>query len=77
MDSQLLPSPSGNLPSSLPEPLPQIIHRAGANAVFAAQEFFFGSTVMEGSASHPKTAGSLSASWQARGDTSSLFAPFQ
>lgn len=36
-----LPSPSGNLPSNLPESLPDIIHRAGANAVFA-QEFFFG-----------------------------------
>lgn len=37
-----LPSPSGILPSSLAEPLPEIIHRSGANAVFAAQEFFFG-----------------------------------
>lgn len=37
-----LPSPVGNLPSTSPESLPEIIHRAGANAVFAAQEFFFG-----------------------------------
>jgi site-specific recombinase XerD len=36
------PSPSGNLPTTLPAPLPEIIHRTGANAVFAAQEFFFG-----------------------------------
>ncbi len=37
-----LPSPSGNLPSALMAELPEIIHRAGANAVFAAQEFFSG-----------------------------------
>jgi integrase/recombinase XerD len=37
-----LPSPSGNLPSTIMEELPAIIERAGANAVFAAQEFFFG-----------------------------------
>jgi site-specific recombinase XerD len=36
------PSPSGNLPATLPVPLPEIIHRVGANAVFAAQEFFHG-----------------------------------
>jgi site-specific recombinase XerD len=36
------PSPSGNLPSTLIAELPPIIHRAGANAVFAAQEFFAG-----------------------------------
>lgn len=37
-----LPSPSGNLPSVITDNLPDIIHRAGSNAVFAAQEFFFG-----------------------------------
>ena len=37
-----VPSPSGNLPSTIYEQLPEIIHRAGSNAVFAAQEFFFG-----------------------------------
>jgi len=37
-----LPSPSGNLPAEVSEKLPAIIQRAGANAVFAAQEFFFG-----------------------------------
>jgi integrase/recombinase XerD len=42
MTSPLLPSPSGNLPSVITDDLPDIIHRAGANAVFAAQEFFFG-----------------------------------
>ena len=36
------PSPSGNLPFVVSKELPAIIHRAGANAVFAAQEFFFG-----------------------------------
>ena len=36
------PSPSGNLPSLLAAELPAIIHRAGSNAVFAAQEFFAG-----------------------------------
>ena len=37
-----VPSPSGNLPSIAGDELPGIIVRAGANAVFAAQEFFFG-----------------------------------
>jgi integrase/recombinase XerD len=37
-----LPSPSGNLPTTVSEDLPEIIRRAGANAVFAAQEFFSG-----------------------------------
>jgi len=37
-----LPSPSGNLPSTVTDELPDIIHRAGANAVFAAKEFFSG-----------------------------------
>src|SRR5580658_4454685 len=37
-----LPSPSGNLPSVIADELPDIIHRAGANAIFAAHEFFFG-----------------------------------
>jgi len=37
-----LPSPSGNLPSVVTDELPAIITRAGPNAVFAAQEFFFG-----------------------------------
>jgi site-specific recombinase XerD len=36
------PSPSGNLPSTVSDNLPDIIHRAGANAVFAAKEFFSG-----------------------------------
>jgi integrase/recombinase XerD len=36
------PSPAGNLPSIVSDDLPDIIHRSGANAVFAAQEFFFG-----------------------------------
>lgn len=36
------PSPPGNLPSLLAAGLPAIIHRAGSNAVFAAQEFFAG-----------------------------------
>jgi site-specific recombinase XerD len=40
--SPALPSPSGNLPSILATELPEIIHRAGNNAVFAAQEFFAG-----------------------------------
>ena len=35
-----LPSPSGNPPSVITDTLPEIIHRAGANAVFATQEFF-------------------------------------
>ena len=37
-----LPSPGGNLPSIITEELPAIVARSGANAVFAAQEFFFG-----------------------------------
>src|SRR5580704_16274494 len=37
-----LPSPSGNLPSAISDDLPEIIRRAGCNAVFAAKEFFFG-----------------------------------
>jgi hypothetical protein len=35
-------NPPGNLPSNLLEELPAIIQRAGANAVFAAKEFFEG-----------------------------------
>lgn len=34
--------PSGNLPSLITDELLGIIHRDGANAVFAAQESFFG-----------------------------------
>jgi site-specific recombinase XerD len=37
-----LPSPPGNLPSTVSDELPDIIHRAGANAVFATKEFFSG-----------------------------------
>lgn len=37
-----LPSPSGNVPSIHTDELPEIIHRAGSAAVFAAEEFFFG-----------------------------------
>src|ERR1017187_1582411 len=37
-----VPSPPGNLPSTISDDLPDIIHRAGANAVFAAKEFFEG-----------------------------------
>lgn len=37
-----LPVPSGNLPTAMPEELPAIIHRSGANATFAAKEFFDG-----------------------------------
>jgi hypothetical protein len=37
-----LPAPSGNLPLGVAGKLPAIIQRAGSNAVFAAQEFFFG-----------------------------------
>jgi integrase/recombinase XerD len=37
-----LPSPSGNLPSTVTEELPAIIQRSGANAIFAAREFFDG-----------------------------------
>ncbi len=36
------PSPLGNLPTVVSHELPEIITRAGPNAVFAAQEFFFG-----------------------------------
>jgi integrase/recombinase XerD len=36
------PSPPGILPSTITDELPAIITRAGPNAVFAAQEFFFG-----------------------------------
>jgi site-specific recombinase XerD len=42
MKPPALPSPSGILPSTLADDLPEIIHRAGANAVFAAKEFFEG-----------------------------------
>jgi len=42
MSAPAPPSPSGNLPITLAGQLPEIIHRAGANAVFAAQEFFSG-----------------------------------
>jgi len=43
MNHPALPSPpDGNVPSNLPEALADIIHRAGANGVFAAQEFFYG-----------------------------------
>ena len=42
MKSPAPPSPSGNLPSVISDEFPEIIQRAGANAVFAAQEFFFG-----------------------------------
>jgi integrase/recombinase XerD len=38
----LVPCPPGNLPSTVTDELPDIIYRAGSNAVFAAQEFFFG-----------------------------------
>ncbi len=38
----LLSSPLGNHPAKLVGELPEIIHRAGANAIFAAQEFFSG-----------------------------------
>jgi integrase/recombinase XerD len=37
-----LPSPSGNLPSTTAGELPAIIERSGANATFAAREFFDG-----------------------------------
>jgi integrase/recombinase XerD len=42
MSAPALPSPPGNLPSLNTDELPDIIHRGGANALFAAQEFFFG-----------------------------------
>ena len=35
-------SPCGNLPSAPSEELPAIIRRSGANATFAAKEFFDG-----------------------------------
>ena len=38
----VIPSDGPNLPAVFSDELPEIIHRAGANAVFAAQEFFFG-----------------------------------
>jgi hypothetical protein len=38
MKPPALPSPAGNPLTSLPEPVPGIIHRVGTNAVFAAQE---------------------------------------
>jgi site-specific recombinase XerD len=38
----LIPSGVNNLPSVVTDELPAIITRAGPNAVFAAQEFFFG-----------------------------------
>lgn len=41
-DAPLVPSPPENLPSVIADELPEIIHRAGVNAVFAAKEFFFG-----------------------------------
>ena len=42
MTSPAPPSPSGNLPCIVTDELPEMIHRAGANAVFAAKEFFSG-----------------------------------
>jgi site-specific recombinase XerD len=44
MKPPALPAPSGNLPQAVSqeEELPEIIHRAGANAIFAAKEFFSG-----------------------------------
>lgn len=42
MKPPALPSPSGNLPSKVSEQIPAIVRRAGSNATFAAQEFFFG-----------------------------------
>jgi integrase/recombinase XerD len=41
-DVPALPAPAGNIPSAITDELPAIITRAGPNAVFAAQEFFFG-----------------------------------
>ena len=37
-----LPAPAGNLPCGLSDELPAIILRSGANAIFAAREFFDG-----------------------------------
>jgi integrase/recombinase XerD len=42
MSTPAPPSPAGILPSVVTDDLPAIISRAGPNAVFAAQEFFFG-----------------------------------
>jgi site-specific recombinase XerD len=42
MTSPALPSPSGNLPSEISAEIFDIVVRAGSSAVFAAQEFFFG-----------------------------------
>jgi integrase/recombinase XerD len=42
MKPPALPAPAGNLPSVLSDQLPDIIHRSGSAAAFAAQEFFFG-----------------------------------
>lgn len=42
MSVPALPSPSGNPPTDIPDGLPAIIQRAGANAVFATREFFSG-----------------------------------
>jgi len=43
MKPPALPSPpDGNVPTTIADDLPDIIHRAGANAVFAAKEFFEG-----------------------------------
>jgi integrase/recombinase XerD len=41
-EAPALPSPSGILPSTISDDLPDIIHRAGDAAVFAAKEFFDG-----------------------------------
>lgn len=41
-DSGAPATSAGNLPSVVSDDLPDIIHRAGANAVFAAKEFFKG-----------------------------------
>jgi hypothetical protein len=38
----VVPSVAGNVASTISDALPDIILRTGANAVFAAQEFFFG-----------------------------------
>ncbi|HEY1759412.1 MAG TPA: tyrosine-type recombinase/integrase [Bryobacteraceae bacterium] len=42
MKPPALAAPAGNLPATESGELPDIIHRAGANAVFAAKEFFEG-----------------------------------
>ena len=42
MSTPTLSSPSGILPTVVTDDLPAIISRAGPNAVFAAQEFFYG-----------------------------------